>query len=203
MSGMNFKKTLLATLLILTLLFTMAIPAFAEETTGSSEEVTTEATGETTGGETAESVADGETTAGKTDGETTAGKTDGETTKASTTTSAVTTTATNDGWGVGDWVSLAIGVVIVGVIATLAVMFITVKDDGSAGKDGGKVPFRVRGKRFFKSTKSEAKKVVWTPVKTVRKNTIVVLIVMLVFAVVIGLLDWVLSQGIISLAGLF
>lgn len=191
---MNFKKTLLATLLILTLLFTMAIPAFAEETTGSSEEVTTEATGETTGGETAESVADGETTAGKTDG---------ETTKASTTTSAVTTTATDDGWGVGDWVSLAIGVVIVGVIATLAVMFITVKDDGSAGKDGDKVPFRVRGKRFFKSTKSEAKKVVWTPVKTVRKNTIVVLIVMLVFAVVIGLLDWVLSQGIISLAGLF
>lgn len=198
MSGMNFKKALLATLLILTLLFTMAIPAFAEETSGSNEEVTTEVSGETTGSET-----DGETTGSETDGETTAGKTDGETTKASTTTSAVTTTATDDGWGVGDWVSLAIGVVIVGVIATLAVMFITVQDDGSAGKDGSKVPFRVRGKRFFKSTKSEAKKVVWTPVKTVRKNTIVVLIVMLVFAVVIGLLDWVLSQGIISLAGLF
>lgn len=198
MSGMNFKKALLATLLILTLLFTMAIPAFAEETSGSNEEVTTEVSGETTGSEN-----DGETTGSETDGETTAGKTDGETTKASTTTSAVTTTATDDGWGVGDWVSLAIGVVIVGVIATLAVMFITVQDDGSAGKDGSKVPFRVRGKRFFKSTKSEAKKVVWTPVKTVRKNTIVVLIVMLVFAVVIGLLDWVLSQGIISLAGLF
>ena len=195
---MNFKKALLATLLILTLLFTMAIPAFAEETSGSNEEVTTEVSGETTGSEN-----DGETTGSETDGETTAGKTDGETTKASTTTSAVTTTATDDGWGVGDWVSLAIGVVIVGVIATLAVMFITVQDDGSAGKDGSKVPFRVRGKRFFKSTKSEAKKVVWTPVKTVRKNTIVVLIVMLVFAVVIGLLDWVLSQGIISLAGLF
>ena len=195
---MNFKKTLLAALLILTLLFTMAIPAFAEETSATSAEVTTEAEGETTGTE-----SDGETTGTESDAETTAGKADGETTKATSTTTAVTTTASDDGWGAGDWVSLAIGVAIVGVIVVLAVMFITVKDDGTAGKDGGKIPFRVRGKRFFKSTKSEAKKVVWTPAKTVRKNTIVVLIVMLVFAVVIGLLDWVLSQGIISLAGLF
>ena len=196
MSGMNFKKTLLVLLLTLTLLFTLAVPTFAEDVTteaeitsgeANSEEVTTEASDETTAAGTTATTTDGATT----------------TKGSSTTTSSTTTAAGDEGWGVGDWVSLAIGVVIIAVLLVLAILFITVKDDGTAGKDGGKVPFRIRGKRYFRSTKSEAKKVVWTPVKTVRKNTIVVLIVMLVFAVVIVLLDWVLSQGIISLAGLF
>ncbi|MBO5270190.1 MAG: preprotein translocase subunit SecE [Clostridia bacterium] len=197
MSGMNFKKTLLVLLLTLTLLFTLAVPTFAEEVTteaeitsgeANSEEVTTEASGDVT-----------------TEAGTTATTTDGATTTkgSSTTTSSSTTAAGDEGWGVGDWVSLAIGVVIIAVLLVLAILFITVKDDGSAGKDGGKVPFRIRGKRFFRSTKSEASKVVWTPWKTVRKNTLVVIIVMIACALLIGLLDWVLSEGIVALAGLF
>lgn len=207
MSGMNFKKTLLALLLTLTLLFTLTLPAFAEEITTdapATDEITTEAdVTDAEPGETTEAEPDGETTAaGTTSTETTAAGTTATTTAAGTT-AATTTTAADEGWGVGDWVSLAIGVVIIGVILVLAILFITVKDDGTAGKDGEKVPFRIRGKRYFRSTKSEAKKVVWTPWKTVRRNTLVVLIVMLVCAVIIGLLDWAFSEGFIALANLF
>ena len=196
MSGMNFKKTLLALLLTLALLFTLTLPAFAEEVTTDAtvtDEVTTGAEISTTepSGETDEP--DGETTAA---GTTTAG-----TTAAGTT--ATTTATADEGWGVGDWVSLGIGVAILAVILVLAILFITVKDDGTAGKDGEKVPFRIRGKRYFRSVKSEAKKVVWTPWKTVRRNTLVVLIVMLVCAIIIGLLDWVITQGFIAFGGLF
>ena len=202
MSGMNFKKTLLALLLTLTLLFTLTLPAFAEDATTATPDA------EITTTEPVDTVEpDGETTAeaGTTDAGTTdaAGTTAGTT--ASTTTAGTTaaTTTSDEEWGVGDWVSLGIGVAILGVILVLAILFITVKDDGTAGKDGGKVPVRIRGKRFFRSTKSEAKKVVWTPWKTVRRNTLVVLVVMLICAVIIGLLDWVFTQGFIALAGLF
>lgn len=195
---MNFKKALLAILLTLTLLFTLTLPAFAEDVTTEAPDASVEVTDE---GATTTEAPDGETTAAGTDGETTASGTTAGTTAGTTT--AGTTTAADEGWGVGDWVSLAIGVVILAVILVMAILFITVKDDGTAGKDGKKVPFRIRGKRFFRSTKSEAKKVVWTPWKTVRKNTLVVLIVMIVCALVIGFLDWVFSQGIIALAGLF
>lgn len=191
MSGMNFKKTLLALLLALTLLFTLTLPAFATDVadTDSSAEISDTAE---------EPTESGSETTGSTD-ETT-GKTS-ETTKA---TGSTTTAATADeGMSVGDWISLGIGAVILLIILIMAILFITAKDDPEIGKNGEKVPFALRGKRFFRSCKSEGKKVVWTPAKTVRKNTLVVIIVIVVCAIVIGLLDWVFSGGFNALAGLF
>ena len=57
--------------------------------------------------------------------------------------------------------------------------------------------------KFFRSLKSEVKKVVWLPWDQVRKNTIVVIIVVIAVSVVIGVLDWAFSQGIINLGKLF
>ena len=200
MSGMNFKKTLLALLLTLTLLFTLTLPAFATDavdagTTADATESVEEPAG---------SDADGETTA-EAGASTTTGSASTTTGSSSTTTGSSTTTAATDdgGMGVGDWISLGIGAVILLVILVMAILFITAKDDPEVGKNGEKVPFAIRGKRFFRSCKSEAKKVVWTPAKTVRKNTIVVIIVIIVCAIVIGLLDWVFSRGFNALAGLF
>ena len=198
MSGMNFKKTLLALLLALTLLFTLTLPAFATDVadTDSSAEISDTAEEPTESG--SETTGSTDETTGKTS-ETT-GKTS-ETTKA---TGSTTTAATADeGMSVGDWISVGIGAVILLIILIMAILFITAKDDPEIGKNGEKVPFALRGKRFFRSCKSEGKKVVWTPAKTVRKNTLVVIIVIFVCAIVIGLLDWVFSGGFNALAGLF
>ena len=198
MSGMNFKKTLLALLLTIALLVALTVPAFATEVTdAASAEETTELAAETEAvtEATEETEADAET-----DAET---KADAETTKDLELDLDHDHDHEDEGMTTGDWISLGIGAAILVVLIVLAVLFITAKDDGTAGKDGGKVPFRIRGKRFFRSCKSEAKKVVWTPWKTVRKNTLVVLIVIVVCAIVIGLLDWLFTQGIVALTGLF
>ena len=57
--------------------------------------------------------------------------------------------------------------------------------------------------KFFREVKSECKKIAWTPWKTVRKNTFVVVIIVIVCAIVIGALDLLFSKGIISLGDLF
>ena len=49
--------------------------------------------------------------------------------------------------------------------------------------------------KFFKGLKSEFKKITWSNVKTTTKNFGIVLVVLVVFAVVIGLFD----HGVISL----
>ena len=52
-------------------------------------------------------------------------------------------------------------------------------------------------KRFaawLRSVKAELKKIVWASPKSVRSNTIMVLIVLIVFAVVVGALDFVFSR---------
>ena len=56
---------------------------------------------------------------------------------------------------------------------------------------------------FFRSYKSETKKIVWCPWKQVRKNTLVVIVLIAVCAVVIGALDIAFSGGITALTGLF
>ena len=55
---------------------------------------------------------------------------------------------------------------------------------------------------FFRSYKSEVKKIVWCPWKQVRKNSLVVLVTVIAFAAVICLLDVALSQGILWLGSL-
>ena len=65
-----------------------------------------------------------------------------------------------------------------------------------------KASFREKVKKFFRDYKSELKKIVWSPARDVKKNTIVVIVIALAFALVIGLLDILFSKGIGSLTDL-
>ena len=60
-----------------------------------------------------------------------------------------------------------------------------------------------RVKEAWRGFKSETKKIVWPTWKQVLKNTLVVLVVVLVFVVLIGLLDYAFSHGIQALTELF
>jgi preprotein translocase subunit SecE len=51
-------------------------------------------------------------------------------------------------------------------------------------------------KKFCKDLKGETKKIVWPDAKTVLKSTGVVLVVVIICALIIGGIDWLLSQGI-------
>jgi len=53
---------------------------------------------------------------------------------------------------------------------------------------------------WFRSTKAELKKVVWTPKKTVIRNTALTLVAMAAFGLVIGLLDYAFSSAIVGLS---
>ena len=55
----------------------------------------------------------------------------------------------------------------------------------------------------WRGFKSEFKKIVWPSWKQVRKNTIVVVVIVAVCAVIIGALDIAFSSGITALTGLF
>lgn len=57
--------------------------------------------------------------------------------------------------------------------------------------------------KLFRGLKSEMKKIVWTPWNQVRKNTLVVLVVIISAAILIGLLDFLFSKGIFTLGKLF
>ena len=57
--------------------------------------------------------------------------------------------------------------------------------------------------KLFRGLKSEMKKIVWTPWNQVRKNTLVVLVVIIATAILIGLLDFLFSKGIFTLGKLF
>lgn len=52
---------------------------------------------------------------------------------------------------------------------------------------------------WFKSLRSEAKKVSWASAESVRKNTIIVIVCVVILAAVIGLLDYLLSGSIVGL----
>ena len=60
-----------------------------------------------------------------------------------------------------------------------------------------------RVKEAWRGFKSEVKKIVWPSWKQVWKNTFVVLVVVVICAIMIGLLDFAFSQGIIGLTKLF
>ena len=58
-------------------------------------------------------------------------------------------------------------------------------------------------KEAWKGFKSELGKIVWPSWKQVLKNTLIVLVVVIIFAVIIGALDYAFSGGIQALADLF
>ena len=56
--------------------------------------------------------------------------------------------------------------------------------------------------KWFRGMKSELKKVVWPTWSQVLNNTIVVIVVSIIFAIVIGLIDYLAYEGIKALLGL-
>ena len=60
-----------------------------------------------------------------------------------------------------------------------------------------------RLKEAWRGFKSEVKKIVWPSRKQVFKNTLVVIVVVVICAIIIGALDYAFSQGIIALTDLF
>ena len=65
-----------------------------------------------------------------------------------------------------------------------------------------KVSFWEKVKRFFRSYRSEVKKIVWFSWDQTWKKTLVVLVIAVAIAAVVGLLDWGFTKGIIALSGL-
>ena len=56
--------------------------------------------------------------------------------------------------------------------------------------------------KWFRGMKSELKKVVWPSRSQVMNNTLVVIVVSVIFAVIIGLVDYLAYEGILALLGL-
>ena len=63
--------------------------------------------------------------------------------------------------------------------------------------------FFARLGNFFKGLKSEFKKITWSNVKTTTKNFGIVLVVLIVFAIVVGLFDWGFESLLSLMAGDF
>ena len=122
---------------------------------------------------------------------TTATGTTAESTPAATNSAATTSASTTGGSDAKgkDKTATIVSLCILGVIVLAITLFCIIK--------------REKVGKFFRSLKSETKKVVWLPWDQVRKNSIVVIIVVVIFAIVIGLLDFAFSQGIINLGTLF
>ena len=112
-----------------------------------------------------------------------------ETTEAAETTGATaeTTGAVEESKGLGTQaiINLAVGGVLLVVLVILCIKF------------RNKIP------EWFRSVKSECKKIVWCPKDQLKNSTIVVLITIIALAVVIGLLDFAFAKAIQLLRGLF
>lgn len=56
---------------------------------------------------------------------------------------------------------------------------------------------------WFRSLRSEAKKISWASASSVRKNTIIVIISVVVICIAIGIIDVLLTNGIVGLSRIF
>lgn len=169
---------LAAVLSVLMLLSFTVIPGFAEDATEAEGTVNTEATTE------------GVTEADGTTAETTAGTTAGTSAETTAGTTAETTTTDDDeGMSDEDVKRLVINLGVGAVILLAAVALIIV--------------FRKKIPGYIKALKSECGKIVWCPKDKLKKNTIVVLVTILVLAVAIGIMDFAFSRGIMLLRDLF
>ena len=70
-------------------------------------------------------------------------------------------------------------------------------------KNSDKPSLMARIKSFARSIKSEVKKISWSPWTDVRKNTFVVVVIIVVCAVALAIVDYVFLQGITALGNLF
>ena len=171
------KLAILAALLSLLMLFSaFAIPAFAEDATTAEETTAAETTVETTA-ESTESESASETTAATTTATTT--------TKEETTTENKAEAEAKKQQKTRGIINLCVGAVILIALAALIIAF------------RGKIP------SWWKGLKSECGKITWCPKEKLRKNTFVVVIIILAIALAIGVLDFVFSRGMILLGELF
>ena len=112
-----------------------------------------------------------------------------ETTKAPVSSGAATTSAADAAAKKTKLIETIVSLCIVGVTAIIVAIFCIIKREKVA--------------KFFRALKSEMKKIVWLPWKQVRKNTIVVIIAVIIIAIIIGVLDFAFSNGINVLHDLF
>ena len=70
-------------------------------------------------------------------------------------------------------------------------------------KKSDKPSLWTRIKSWMRSIKSEVKKISWSPWTDVRKNTFVVVVIIVVCAVALAIVDYVFLQGITALGKLF
>ena len=70
-------------------------------------------------------------------------------------------------------------------------------------KNSDKPSLWSRIKSWMRSVKSEVKKISWSPWTDVRKNTLVVVVVIVVCAIALTIVDYVFAQGITALGNLF
>ena len=71
--------------------------------------------------------------------------------------------------------------------------------DAKAAKKSKKPSIWSRIGSWFKSLKSECKKIAWANAKTVRTNSIVVIVCVIACSIVLGILDYLFSTAIIGL----
>lgn len=79
-------------------------------------------------------------------------------------------------------------------------------DDKKAAKvekpKSDKPSFWERTKAWFRSVKAECKKISWANWKTVKSNSLIVIVCVVIFSIVLGILDYCFSQAIGGLARL-
>jgi preprotein translocase SecE subunit len=182
MTSVKFTKlltVLMAVALMLTLLTTAIYATNAESTAAPG----TDATGTTD----VSTEAEGTKAEGSTDSSSSA---DSET-ATTTTAPAVTTGAADAEEGGLNW-DLIITLSVVGVAAiVLLVVYFAVPR------------FHAWTNKKCREIKSELKNVTWSPWRDVKRNTVLVIIIVVATAAIIGLLDLVFNKSISALAGLF
>ncbi len=192
------KLAVLAALLSLLMLLSLtAVPAFAEEagTTAETQTVVETGTGEAdtntdTEAVTGEAVTGEASTGAETGSETgteagTGAGTEAETKKETETTGSNGDGKKDDNTGlIRALINLGVGVVILVVLGILA------------------YKFRAKIPGWWKGLKSECGKITWCPKDKLKKNTLVVVVIILAIAAAIGVLDFVFSRGMILLGEL-
>ena len=175
------KLAVLAALLSLLMLFSaFAIPAFAEDVTTAEETTAAETVEETEAGSDTESESESATETG-----TEASTTTSATTKEETTTEDKAAAEAKKQQKTRGIINLCVGAAILIALAVLIIVY------------RAKIP------TWWKGLKSECGKITWCPKEKLKKNTFVVVIIILVIALAIGVLDFVFSRGMILLGDLF
>ena len=175
------KLAILAALLSLLMLFSaFAIPAFAEDVTTAEETTAAETVEETEAGSDTESESESATETG-----TEASTTTSATTKEETTTEDKAAAEAAKQQKTRGIINLCVGAAILIALAVLIIVY------------RAKIP------TWWKGLKSECGKITWCPKEKLKKNTFVVVIIILVIALAIGVLDFVFSRGMILLGDLF